>query len=114
MTRILPASGANLAHYFPKRENHRSGARCERLNDAKETRHFGNRRMGDRRGDGRTGGGRRKSDRMARQAGPGWISASISAHLIGQSLPSAPTASQAQQAYTAHTRVPGRRGGGLV
>ncbi len=70
--------------------------------------------MGDRRGDARRGTGRRQADRLARQAGPNWISTSISAHLIGQAEPVTISAHEVRQAYTAQNHNGKPHGGGLV
>ena len=115
MTRIQRSFGASLAQNDFNQRNRWSNpdqARAETANA--DRRRAGNRRMGDRRAENRAGGGRRATDRNANQAATPWISASLSAHLIGQAEPVATDARQAAKTYAPPTprRTSGK--GGLV
>ena len=114
MTRILPAYGANLAHFTRQPRQDQYGRAKAATEDMTNDRHHGNRRMGDRRQSDRRGQGRRATDRMARAEAPVWLSANFSAHLIGQAYEAPAKAASAAKAY-AHTMKPVQsRKGGLI
>lgn len=114
MTRILPLSGAGLAHYQSRPNQNRT--RWEQAGTAQrtETRHHGNRRMGDRRSEDRRGMGRRASDRVSHQTASSWITASLSAHLIGQAEGQKPTLQMATRAYASAGQPVRGKAGGLI
>lgn len=116
MTRILPASGAELAHFSPRqgRDWYRQASDDAR-NIHSEGRQQGNRRLGDRRTESRRAGGRRLEDHRVRQSAPTWLSATFGAHLIGQAEGQSPVTPQAAiNAYASNGVSAKRRNGGTV
>ncbi len=104
MTRITPASGAEMAHYYrrEKRDESRFASDADHAKANEARRHYGNRRMGDRRTGERRTEGRRSSDRVNRHAADQWCSTQLGAHIIGQWIERAPVpAKKAVSAYGA-------------
>ncbi|MAI91340.1 hypothetical protein [Ponticaulis sp.] len=115
MTRIIPASGASLAH-FSARQRWQQENREQKTEQtsSSQSRHYGNRRMGDRRTDERRTHGRRSADRNSAHTARPWISAELSAHLIGQTSETEISRDDALSAYAAVNRPVKTRRGGVI
>lgn len=114
MTRIVPAFGANLAH-FTRQPRQERFARAEAgAETSSDYRHHGARRMGDRRQNDRRDQGRRAADRAGRTDAPVWLNAGFSAHLIGQAYETPADTRAATEAYSNSLKPVQSRKGGLI